>query len=250
MATRDITTTRPTVQRRLAQLGLDYPARWGLIAHHPLREPSGPRGDKHGSHHLSDINTVTTADGPLWPVASFASASSERLQVDSNALLQTGDIDFWGAARIYANGFAATSTIASKSNGSTAAEWTVQVATTGVVTFFGFDATGTSIGGASTAALSLSTWYLLVWYHSAATNQVGISVNGGAWSVAATNANPIVVGATRFTVGARGAATPDRYWNGRVGEVSFGKNPSGGVIALRDEIRDTLNANRAYPWAA
>src|SRR4051794_40520428 len=52
------------------------------------------RNDSHGTNHLTDNNTVTSAAGKLGNAAQFTAANSESLSRIDNASLRFGDEDF------------------------------------------------------------------------------------------------------------------------------------------------------------
>jgi hypothetical protein len=251
MATRTSAPTRPSVATRLLP-SIDYVSRWGIIEHWQMDQASGNERGIFGRT-LTDTNTVTSAAGNIHPLArQFALATTESLGGGNVPALQTGDIDFWAAAWVYPDTLAdgANQMIVGKASGTTANhEFGLEANGTGDTVRF--QTGGTALRTAtSVATLTIGAWNLAIGYHSAASNLVGISVNGGAFVTASTSGTAPPVSASAFRVGARGSGA-DRHWDGRIGPVTFGKSPALGIAAIAAEIRDRMwngGAGRAYPW--
>lgn len=158
--------------------------------------------------------------------AQFTKANSESLSVNSNAALQTGDVDFWFAGWVYLDSLAATQDFAGKG-----AEYgfEFQVANT----YFMIQGFGAYVGSGS--ALSTGAWHFLMGYHDSVANTIGISVDGAAFATAADTT--ITTTATAFNIGHFLGAT---YHDGRAANWAFGKNPVGGISALTTTIKNAL----------
>jgi hypothetical protein len=238
-----------------------YVARWGVTAHWPLTEVSDgsgavTRNDVVGTSHLTDTNTVTNATGKVAAIAAqFTAANTEYLTVADNAALSVGDLDFWVACWAYFDSFGVLRAIASRRSGTNIRDYLLFYDTNAAPTanrfrFRVYNGTATEIATASSPVVpATGTWYLLVGYHDATNNLVGISVNGEAFTTAATTGVPIDTAAP-LLVGL--LVTPSSNpMNGRIEGLTIGKSPPLGIAAVADEIRDTLYASGsglAYPW--
>jgi len=73
----------------------------GLVSYWNLDEASGNRSDSHGTNHLTDNNTVTSADNThpgFGKAASFVAANSEYLSLASQSVITSGQartVAFW-----------------------------------------------------------------------------------------------------------------------------------------------------------
>lgn len=228
--------------RRNRGAGADVAA-WGLVSYWKLEEASGERADSYGTNHLTDHNGVGQAVGKVGDAAQFVGASNEYLSRADNASLSTGDVDFWGAAWVYLDSLPPNVfQILGKLELSAAGEWNLQLRNdTGRFHFRLFNGGGLVGNAEWTVSPTTSTWYHLCWYHDAAANQIGISMDGGAFATAATSGSPTDT-AIDFTLGSFSDAL-FFFYDGRLDSVAFGKSPPGGIAAIIDEIRDSLYNN-------
>jgi len=193
-----------------------------LVAFWPLDEASGNRLDRKGSSTLADNNTVTSAAGHTYPLAAeFVIANSEFLSAADSATLSSGNIDLWGACWVYPSAVNVSTCIVGKWHTTGNREWQLAQSNANVV--FQVSPDGTSTGnGAVTAtnALTANTWTLVVFYHDATNNLLGISVDGGAFTTAA-HTTGIFDSAAAFNIGRQASAAA--YFGGRIQSVALGK---------------------------
>jgi hypothetical protein len=217
-----------------------------LTFYYAFEEASGNRADSTANAlTLTDTNTVTQATGKVGNAAQFTAASSELLTRASEALLQTGDIDWTLAGWVYLDSKGANRVIVSKYTGSGAREYYLQFNNaTDRFQLFVYDGT-TQIGTqvASTfGAPSLSTWYFIRAWHSATSNQVGIQVNATAADTSATTgAGGTSTAALRFGDWIGTGINP---WNGRMDEWGFWKR-----MLTSDEHTELYNAGNGRDYA-
>lgn len=258
MSSRTIATTRARTAFRTVPPPIDYPGVWGLISYWKLDEASGQRDDSRSTSHLTDTNTVTQATGAtavLGSSAQFVAANSEQLTRVDNAALSSGDVDLWVAAWAYLDSKPSNGGIAFKGTG--VAAGTVEYALfyqgggTDRLRFqIGDSAAGslTTVSATVLGSPSLATWYFVLGYHDSVNDEIGISVNGGAFTTGATSGRAPADTAGSFRIGSLNGAS---FFDGRIDSVAIGKSPPGGIAALATQIRDRLyNAGlgREYPW--
>lgn len=201
-----------------------------LVEYWQLDEASGNRAGAHAGLTLTDNNTVGSNTGLVYSnAASFVASSSEYLSRASESTLQTGDIDFWFAAWAYPTALNPLTfpSVIGKDVQATNREYLILydsgtnrwrwVVGSGGGGFIGRQDANTF------GAPSINTWHLLVVYHSATSNQVGISVNGGAFDTSATTGAPSVW-TNEFRIGGRTDSAAGTFFDGRIGPVLFGKN--------------------------
>lgn len=209
----------------------------GLIGYWKLDESSGTRIDSHGANDLTDNNTVTSAAGIVAGAAQFESANSEYLSHADNAELSAGDIDFSLTAWVYLDDISNDHAVIGKGTTSveyqiyyTDAERFVFVVGDGVDSFFISDET----------PITGSTWYFVVAWRNAATDETFIQVNNG---TVYSGAGPTTVldGSENFVIGEFLEAD---FMAGRIDEASFWKR-----ILTTDERADLYNGGngRTYP---
>jgi hypothetical protein len=211
----------------------------GLVSWWNLDEPTGNRYDAHGANHLADVTPATITG----QAANFVAASSQTLSRASNATLQSGDIEVWGAAWVNLASLPANAHIMAKADsGTNAREYRLLYS----ATRFRLEVSGDGIAETEVSLLSPSpavtgTWYFLMWYHDPVANTIGISVNGGAFTTAA-HTTGVFVGAAAFQMGGRNS-TPTEFWDGKIDSVAFGKSVTGGFATTTPAtIRDALYA--------
>lgn len=234
-----------------------YAQRWGLVETWPLDSNAGAAGlvGAQAGITLTNVNAATLATAKVGDGAvQLTAASSQSLTAPDSAALSTGDVDFWAACWVYADSLPAGGAfrvIAGKSGAlSTAHEWDFNVDGTTSKIRFVVGGPSTFRTAAQSGTITTGQWYFVMGYHDAVNDLVAISVDGGAWTTAATTGSAVPDTASLLRIGARNGS-PDRFWDGRVDELSFGKSPPGGILAKRDEIRDRLyngGSGRAHPF--
>ena len=152
------------------------------------------------------------------PAAQFVDGSSEYLSVADP--WTSGDIDFSVGCWVYLDDLTGDLPIASKDDG-TQREWRLYYDdnTTDAWVFEIFDGAGGSRGTVSktTPAPAATTWFFVVGAHDATNNEVGVSVNGSAYTTAATSGAAVDTD-DPFELGRMGAAT---YHDGRLSQCFF-----------------------------
>lgn len=220
--------------------------RRGLAEYFPLADLNGAVGGTT----LTNNNGATFGAGQVGNAVHLASASSQYLSAADSALLSTGDILFSVAMWVYlaskpGNAMAPAGQWAAGTTDG--ASWRLQWQNT--TDRFRFQV-ATSVGGAvagtvpadTLGAPALATWYLLAAFHDPVTNQIGISVNGGPYDLAATT-NTVADATPAFTIGCDlvgGTEAPTRFWDGRIDEVAFWK----GRILTPRELRWLYHSGR------
>jgi hypothetical protein len=206
-----------------------------LVAYWKLEESSGNRSDFVSAMALTDTNTVTSTAGKVGTSAFFTSANSEMLTVTDNATLSMGDIDFTIACWVNLTSTVGNYTVFGKWNSAgNSREYGLRLTTT----TWQFLVSGTGLGAGDLKTVSLgtpstSTWYFLVVYHDATANEIGISINGGAFTTTATSAG-VFDGTANFQMGALESSD---YFGGAVDELGIWKKKLSST-----EISDLYNS--------
>lgn len=219
----------------------------GLVSYWPLHESSGTRYDLVGTaNNLADTNTVTQNPGIQVYGAQFTSANSERLNIASNANVQTGDIDFTFCFWAYmdtkptvASWIVKYSAVAGNYDyqiyhDGTADRWKMVVcrATDSAQTV-----TANTFGAAS-----LSTWHMVTGWHDATADTVNIAINATAPDSAATGGSLQASGTADFNLGGYSGG---QFVNGRMAEVGFWKR----VLTTQERLwLYNKGRGRSYPF--
>jgi hypothetical protein len=194
-----------------------------LISFWEMEEASGTRVDSHGSNDLTDHNTVTQSTGIVGNSAHFAAASTEYLDVASNAELVTGDVDYFWQVWVYLDNKSAFRWFVGKygavanreyyliySSSSDRFEFNVLSNVSNVVTANNF-------GSPSTA-----TWYCIHAWHDSGASTVNIAVNDGT-----ANSVSIPLAASTSTFQVEFGASPTilgTVHDGRLDQCGFWKS--------------------------
>lgn len=185
-----------------------------------LDETSGTRADSVGTNHLAEANGVASTTGLVYNTSAlFDLANSERLHVASDAVLRTGDIDFWVAAWFKSSFMTGTRVIA--------ANWTNAVRgwvlfNSGTTLTFTLGNGGNTSGTAITiASLSLNTDYFVVAWHDKTAQTVNLQLNNGSVASGARGVTP-GTSTAEFEIGSNGGGT--NFFSGVIGPVMLGKN--------------------------
>jgi hypothetical protein len=155
-----------------------------------LNEASGNALDSHGANAMTDNGTVTSsADATHGTVRTFNRAIPEFFSINDNADISTGDTD-WTLGVFLRKHDDVIGDIFDKYNGASGG---------GMASFYyngaghrsiRFDVySGATLRGtveSNAESIQLNTWYLVVMYHSATANQVGVSINAAAYKTAST----------------------------------------------------------------
>jgi len=216
-----------------------------LVGYWKLDEASGNALDSLGSNTLTDTNTVTSATGLVYSTArSFASASSEYLNIADNAALSTGDIDFWFSGWFYLNSSPNTSgyDILGKWDVASNSEYFLELytATSQVHFRWGVSSNGTSATGDldNIETVANTTWHFFACWHDSVANQTGYRLNSQTRTLSYSAG--VRDGTSAFTIG---RAITTRYFDGRIGPVMMGK----GYIPTSDELDFLYNNGLGRP---
>lgn len=196
----------------------------GLISYWKFDEESGTRNDSHGTNHLTDNNTVTSAAGVVNTSAQFAAPNSEYLSRADNPSLSVADIDFAFGVWVYLDTKeAAGMDIITKWGATGTFEYILHYFAAADRYRFLVSQDGTNftiVTADNFGSPPTATWTHIYVYHNSVTNEIGISVNNGAANTAAHTTGAFN-GPSAFQIGRRvdGIAP----LNGRVDEGQFWK---------------------------
>ena len=215
----------------IALMGASPKARNGLlndlIAYWPGDEAAGNLLDLHtNALTMTDNNTVTSAVGKVYPTArQYTAATFEYHSRASEALLQTGNINWTVAAWVYANTFPALAGMFGKDGGNREHSLIYEA---GALRFRFRVYNGAALLAGLVSADSLGVpstgvWYLVVASHNATLSRCEISVNGGTVDTSADILAP-GTSAAGLTIGKYNTdGDPARQWDGRIGPTAFWK---------------------------
>lgn len=190
-----------------------------LVSYWKLDEESGTRNDSHGTNHLTDNNTVLFAAGKQGNAAVFVRANAEYLDIADNASLSTGNVDFSLAAWVWINA-ADENSFVSKGNQVDSTREYILRAIAGVPRFALCDGVSETVVAVAAGAISTGAWHLLVAWHDAVNNVIGLQVDNG---TPVTTATAGVFSADRAGSFSLGFETDTLKLNGRMDEVAFAK---------------------------
>lgn len=167
---------------------------------------------------------------PSWGVftdsaGSFASASSQSLSVASNSTLQAGDVAFLWAGWVNITSGAANTVLVNKWGGGNTFEYQVLLSGTSLIQFsVSPDGTTAAIASVNGTVVSTGSWQFVVAYHDPVANEIGISLNGGAFTTASYSTG-VFIGTSTLILGSRVGAS---YLNGLMDSWVYCKNIVGG----------------------
>lgn len=154
-----------------------------LVSWWSMDEASGTRADSHGSHDLTDNNTVGQTTGVVSNAASFVAANNESLSLGHHSDFVIGDTDFtlvfW--ANLNASGDN-PSTVVGKRDTSFGSNdgWNIGGgATRHSLAFTARSADGLSNVSTSTVALGADTWGFVIAEYNSATDTISLEANRG-----------------------------------------------------------------------
>lgn len=181
--------------------------------------------DSYGSNNLTNTSSqVTFGTGKVNNAGIYVASNNSILQINDNADLSMGNIDFTIGFWAYANTFPTTNGgLICKYGSAGSREWAVyfdKTPTPDAVTFTVSNngtATNTLNYGSEMAA---TTWYFIMAWHNAATDSIYIQVNNGGITQKA-HATGIVNGANALFIGRFVANTLD--WDGLIDETMIWK---------------------------
>ena len=216
-----------------------------LIAYWRLEEASGQRNDSHGSLHLTDTNTVSSASGKVGTCASFAQVNSEALvrPGDDAELSLSADQAFTIQAWVSLASLATMVVLSKDEESEPNSEYQLQYDdSVNRFVFFVWDASAAlNIVQSFGQATSVDTWYHVICGHDPANDVLFLSVNNVSLHTDPHTGGTRDTGAT-FRLGATQAA--GFRWNGLMDEVAFWKR-----VLTTDEITWLYNAGNGRSYA-
>jgi hypothetical protein len=209
-----------------------------VVALWKLDEASGTRADSVGSNTLTDNNTVTSAQGLVYPLSAlFVAANNEYLSIGDNAALSTGDIDFWLSAwvRLVSKPTLAPIVFKWSQAGGAAREYGLSYIGGATDRFALSVSNGTSqdtLNASTFGSPSLNTWYFVCARHVASESKTYLSVNAGVEDSASLGFD-VADSATGLAIGSYSNGLSS-WFDGRIEQVAIGKNynPTAQDIAL------------------
>lgn len=183
-------------------------------------------GDDSGSNGLTltNNNVVTQVAGKVGQASSYVTASSQYLSRASEALLQTGDIDFTWAAWAYPSAINRKFIVGKDNNVAGQREYELLWDNTLGFRAGVFKATDVEVLVSTGGAFNtINSWYFVVYWHDATANTVNLQVNNGTIFSAATGGALQAASGAQFRIGARQFPTAIDYWNGQIDQVMFWK---------------------------
>ena len=211
-----------------------------LLAFWPGNEASGNLLDTHsGGYTMADNATVTSTTGLVYPLARQYTAANLEYHSITNAGLTAGDVDFTIAQWVYLDTLT-DAYMFSRWDGSVKQEYALTYLASSNrfrfrVSSDGLDATpilADTYGNVSTGA-----WNLVIGWHDAANDQIGICVNAGTPDTV-SYALGVKTGSSSNAIGKNTAGT--QYMNGRLGPSMMWKSAAGGGGVLTPAKRTAL----------
>lgn len=190
-----------------------------LLAWYEMDEASGNAIDAHtGGYTLTENGIVGSTAGKVGNARTFDGSDGNYLE-SSNAIFTRGDTDFYMACWVYFNGFGVSgANFAGRYIfGSNNRSYVMSATSTGLPRFV---VSGDGINAVLVdhpTAMVTGTWYFMEVIHNAATNQIGVALNGSAFTNVA-HSSGLFGGIATFTVGRvnLGFSSGDTALNGRI----------------------------------
>lgn len=177
-------------------------------------EASGDLLDAIGGVDLTAQNSPGSSTGILGGCRTF-NGSNQYFSTSNSALLSPGDTDWSFYAWFYPTSFASNSQVFSKRNSNGNPEYNLWINTSGRPVW-GIGGTGSDQTWGS--AVSLNSWHLAVVFHSATSNQKGMSIDGSAFTAVSTSGAAATY-SVPFRVGAKNSAPVIEYFAGSIDEI-------------------------------
>lgn len=216
-----------------------------LISYWKLEEASGTRADSHGSHNLTDNNTVTQAGGKSGNAAEFLRANQEYLSVASHANFTPGAGSFSFTLWVYPTHGSGVHGVLSKWNNNTTKQYCLYlgIAATRFPSFI-----VTSDGNSDnqldwSSGLTQNAWSFVACVFDYGANTMKLSVNGATFVTKSHTGGIYSGGSDPFILGKDQSTT--NGFTGRIDEVAFWK----GRALTQVEVTDLYNSGtgKFYP---
>jgi hypothetical protein len=183
-----------------------------LIAYWPLNEAGGANNalDLHSNAlHLTQVASPGSAAGKVYAGARAFNGSTQYFSRASEALLQTGDVDFTVAAWVYAADVSDTCIIGTDETATPGQrEFTLSINGLSKLQLSVYKPTDSGVGvvANSFGSLSANQWRFVVAWHDATADTIDIQIDGGTVDSAATGGALQPAGTTPLMIG-RAAAS-------------------------------------------
>jgi hypothetical protein len=169
---------------------------------------------------LTNNNTVTFNTGKLGNAAYFDGASSQYLSRTSSADLELGDIDFTIGFWFYiaAADIGRTMMLLNKSaDGAGNSEYDIYYfgPSDGLIHCQVYRPTDSFVAVLEDTAPSADTWHCLMFWHNAATDEIGVSMDNGTAVIQATGGSLQAASNSPFTLGKLSTSTGPLHLYGR-----------------------------------
>jgi hypothetical protein len=215
-----------------------------LISFWEMEASSGTRYDAHNGNDLTDNNSVTSATGIVGNAADFESGNSEYLSVADNASLSVGDIDFtWALWIKLESKIGGGYMIFSKTASSSTIEYELRCDGDAIISMEKSADGSTEQRATWGSALGTGTWYFVIGYHDAGSNELGISINNGTMVTASVVAG-VYDGTAALRFGYPGFHATN-YYDGLIDQVGFWKR-----LLTADEITSLYNGGSGRSYAS
>lgn len=206
--------------------------------------------DAHGSNNLTPSGSPVFTTGKINNGVDLEDSSSQFGDIVDNPDLSTGDISFTIAAWVKMESCSGVlKTIISKSTYPGQREYGLVCHTTSNRFEFFISTDGSSVSKSVAAnnlgAPSLGSWYYVVAWHDASSDEIGIQVNNGTPNTVATTGLAPSDRSGKFSIGDENGLA--RFMDGVVDEVGFWKRAL--TVSERTELYNA-GAGNAYPFTA
>jgi hypothetical protein len=226
---------------------IDYPARYGAVAHYALDEASGNAIATLGGLDLTAVNAPGATTGKVSGARAISSSGTKCFTRADDVLFRQGSYDFALGFWVNPTTVGADQALISKDGSTTG--WHTRFTSANKILFISRQAGGADYGRVtSTTALSASTWSYVLLGVDFASALVFVSINAGAFDTAVGTGTP-GPGTANFELG-RNPSAGETVFTGALDEVTIFK-PTG-IASLRAEMASRLyngGAGLAYPWA-
>ncbi len=192
-----------------------------LVAYYSCDEASGNLIDAHDDNDMTDLNAVGAATGKVNGCRDIENGSSQGFSLADNADLSFGNIDFTIAAWLTLESeIGGNITWCGKANGALYLYYhqgNDRLAAQ-VFSASGFSGQG-DVAANNLGAVSVATWYYVVFWHDATANTINLQVNDGT-ADSTSHTTGVYEGDGAFYIGRNEFGS---YWDGLIDEVGIWK---------------------------